>query len=144
MSFDDECQSVPTSFFTFLIFAKIWPVRTILTNTHTHRHTHTQTHIHRDTQRLRHRNGQTPHHTKSNLITLTINNLLNKQLFVTSVKVLHVCGEIYKIKVMLCVYTYMCNCIYVYMVLLCIHLNNVLICVHLYTYSVFTHLYKCC
>ena len=44
---DGKCQNVQTSFITFLIFAKVRPVRTKLTgtlaDTHTHTHTHTDT-----------------------------------------------------------------------------------------------------
>ena len=38
-SFDDNCQSLQTSFFTFFIFAKVRPVRPKVTDTHTHKRT---------------------------------------------------------------------------------------------------------
>ena len=42
-SFDDKCQHLQTSYFTFFIFAKVWPLRTIVTDTHTDSHAHTET-----------------------------------------------------------------------------------------------------
>ena len=47
-------------YFTFFIFAKIGPVRKIVTNTHTH--THTQTHTHTDTHTHTHTHTQTHMH----------------------------------------------------------------------------------
>ena len=37
MPFDCKCQNLQTSFCTFLIFAKVWPVQTIVTDTQAHR-----------------------------------------------------------------------------------------------------------
>ena len=35
--FDGKCQNLQTTLFYIFIFAKVWPVRKILTHTHTHR-----------------------------------------------------------------------------------------------------------
>ena len=36
MPFDGKCQNLQTAFFTFLIFAMVWPVRSIVTDRHIH------------------------------------------------------------------------------------------------------------
>ena len=55
-SFDDKIsQNLQTSFFTCLIFAKVWPVRKKVPDTQTN----TQTHRHRNGQSLGHRRNLT-------------------------------------------------------------------------------------
>ena len=51
--FHAKCQYLQTSFFTFLILAQVRPVRTIVTDKHTHRNTHW--HIQRTEQAHRYR-----------------------------------------------------------------------------------------
>ena len=48
--FDSKCQNIQTSFFSFLIFAKVWLGRTIVTHRQTHTHTLTHPHTHRNEQ----------------------------------------------------------------------------------------------
>ena len=43
MEFDCKCQNLQTTFFIFLIFAMVRPVRMKVTYTHRHRSTHTET-----------------------------------------------------------------------------------------------------
>ena len=50
-SFDGKRQNLQTSFFAFFIFAKVRPIGTLLTDTHTRMHarTYARTHAHTHT-----------------------------------------------------------------------------------------------
>ena len=69
--FDDKYRNQQTSFFIFLIFAKIGREVTAVTHTHARTHAHTQTHTHTNTHThtYAHTHARTNAHTHTHTYT---------------------------------------------------------------------------